>query len=200
MGTQGVEPEAIRAALDHIYRRPEFLRAERTTLWERVARWAAEWLRSVELSVPWITDVFLALLAALALFLLVRISLGLVRLLRSRRAATAEARAAREAPIAPEDWRRLAQEAAARGDYLAAVRALYRYAVASLDARGVVRFHESKTGGDYLQECRGSPELAAGFARFLSIVERVVFGGRPCAPPLYRELDGMVEALSRGAR
>lgn len=195
-----VDEAPIRDALAEIYRRPEFLSAEKKTLFELLSEWLVRWLGSVEgTPPPWLDEVVYGVLAGVGVFLLAWIAWAARGLFaRPRHAigrATVEAPARQDATA----HRRAAQEAAARGEHVAAVRRLYLYAVARLHERGRVRFDESKTGGDYLWELARGPDRGETFARFLREVERVLFGGRPCGPDLYRDLSGMAEAASDGA-
>lgn len=201
MSAQGwVGPEPVRDALEAIYRRAEFLQAEGKTALEILVEWLGDLIGTPpEVSAPWARYVLYGLLAALGLVLLVRILVGVTRLLETVESGPPEPGALRETRPDPGAYRRAAREAADREEYRAAVRALYLYAVARLDERGLVRFHESKTGGDYVRECRRTPGAAEAFARFLAEVERIVFGGRSCGPAVFHELDRMVEAVSHGA-
>lgn len=192
------EPHRIRSVLDEIYRRPEFRTVERRTLLERLVEWLSAWFGKAEIDLSWIRWGVYAALAALVLVLLWHWIPVLARRIERRAARTLAAAPEGPTPEATADWESVARDAASRGDYLGAVRALYRHAVVSLDRRSVVRFHESKTGGDYLRECRHRPELAEVFGRFLSGVERVLFGGQPCGPSLYRELEATAETVVRG--
>lgn len=190
--------ERIGPALESIYGRPEFLRVERRTLVEIVAEWLVGLLERMGEAAPWLDpvgDALYVILAAVGLLLVVRIALGVRRLLHGSRATPRAAESAPGAGLDSATQRRAADEAARRGNYAAAVRALYLYVVARLHERGVVRYHESKTGGDYLLEAR-RPE---GLAGFLRDVERVVFGGRPCDRALLERLAGVAEAVADGS-
>jgi hypothetical protein len=78
---------------------------------------------------------------------------------------------------ASPDWYRLAEEALARGDLRAAVRALYGALLASLSARGVLPGLESLTAG----ECRRAvatarPALYPAVLTATTAFERVIYG------------------------
>lgn len=191
-----VDEPPIRDALAEVYRRPEFLSAERKTLLEALGEWLNRWLGDVGGSTPaWLDNVLYGLLAAIGALLLARIAVAVWRLLpRPDRSAPAAVEAAGSPDASAH--RHAARETAARGDYVAAVRALYLYAIARLHAQGRVRFHESKTAGDYLREVGRAPGGSETFGRFLREVERVWFGGRPCGPDLLERIDGLAEAAS----
>lgn len=191
-----VDEAPIRDALAEVYRRPEFLSAERKTFIEVLSEWMSRWLGEVGDSPPWLDHVVTGVLAAIGALLLARIGVAVWRLLpRPDRAAASAAPQAAE-PADASARRNAAREAAARGDYVAAVRALYLYAITRLHAQGRVRFHEAKTGGDYLREVGRAPGGSETFGPFLREVERILFGGRPCGPEVFERIDGLAEAAS----
>lgn len=195
----GIESGAVREALARVYERPEFVQAERKTFLEVLTEWLRDWLGRAGAELPpWAGDVPKVFAALLALILVARIAGAARGWLRGRERAGVQAAPAALARSDAASHRRRAQEAAATGDYVAAVRALYLYAVARLDEQEWVRFHESKTGGDYLGEVARS-ERGETFRRFLEEVERVVFGGRPCGPERFAALSGLAESVADGA-
>lgn len=201
MPVQGwVDETPVREALAEVYRRPELLGAERKTLFEILSEWLARWLGTVEGSAPpWMSRVLVGILAGLAILLLAQIAWAARGLfVRAHRKSEGAPPAAPGRPD-PARHRRAAEAAAARGDYVAAVRALYRYALARLHEVGRVRYDESKTGGDYLQELAHGLDRGEPFARFLGDVERVLFGGRPCGPDQFEHLSGLAESVADGA-
>lgn len=107
--------------------------------------------------------------------------LGLIVVLLVRRARLVVPDRSAQRPGAPRsrqpDWDRLADEALARGDLEAAVRARYRALLAALAARGVVPAAQSLTAG----ECRravssGMPDLFPAVARATQVFESAIYG------------------------
>ncbi|MGH7545105.1 MAG: hypothetical protein ACREKI_02875, partial [Gemmatimonadota bacterium] len=65
-----VDEAPVREALAGIYRRPEFLDAEKKTLFELVSEWLVRWLGTVEgTAPPWLGYVLYGTLGALGLLL-----------------------------------------------------------------------------------------------------------------------------------
>jgi uncharacterized protein DUF4129 len=97
-----------------------------------------------------------------------------------------------------EDWRRLAEEALARGDLPEAVRARYHVLLETLAARGIVRDAPSLTSG----ECRAavhrtSPRLAPDVDRATSAFERVIYGRLPARAEDVDALSTAEQAVRR---
>lgn len=99
---------------------------------------------------------------------------------------------AREAPATAGEWLAVAQARARRGDLRPAATALYQGFLLTLDQRGVVSFHSSKTPGDYALEIArgdgGTSGAAATVGGFLDSFQDFSFGpGRP-TPDAYTGL------------
>jgi hypothetical protein len=75
------------------------------------------------------------------------------------------------------DYWLLANELSATGDHVGACHALYAAVVETLVRRGDIKFHSSKTSGDYARELRrrGSPSFQS-FLAFARQFDRVVYG------------------------
>jgi hypothetical protein len=101
------------------------------------------------------------------------------RVLISRQLDIAGRRPGRSHGAAGErrDYWILANELAAAGDHIGACHALYAAIVDTLVRRGEVKFHSSKTAGDYARELRrrGSPAFQS-FLAFARQFDRVVYG------------------------
>ena len=121
-------------------------------------------------------DLRIVTIAAAALIVLAIIG----RFVVARQLDVAARRAGFHADIARGDRRDfwvLARELAAGGDNLGACHALYAAVIDSLARSGVVKFHASKTSGDYARELdrRGSP-APSDFRAFARRFDRVVYG------------------------
>ena len=103
---------------------------------------------------------------------------ALVVLERVRRETVTESRwTSTSGEAAHVDWRKLADEALARGDLPEAVRARYHVLLSTLASRGVVRDAPSLTSG----ECRAAvrrarPSAALDIDRAMTVFERIVYG------------------------
>jgi hypothetical protein len=78
---------------------------------------------------------------------------------------------------AGKDYWAMSTELAAAGDYVGACHALYAAVIDSLARSGAVKFHASKTSGDYARELRrhGSPAVQS-FRAFARQFDRIVYG------------------------
>ena len=115
------------------------------------------------------------------LLLLVLLAGGAAIMVRAGRSTVADARwSSAPAGEAAVDWRRVADEALARGDLRETVRALYHALLVALAARGVVRDDPSLTAGECRTAVRRArPSLAPEVDRATGAFERVVYGKRP---------------------
>ena len=95
-----------------------------------------------------------------------------------------------------DPWRE-AEQLASSGRYTEAAHALYRAALAMLEAKGLVRLHESKTSGDYARELRrrGAPAYAP-FRRFGARYDRIIYGTGSCDAVEYGTLLDEARALA----
>jgi hypothetical protein len=82
------------------------------------------------------------------------------------------------------------------GNFTEASHALYIAVLDALTAAGAVRYHRSKTAGDYARELRraGSP-IAADFRTFGRSFDRLVFGQSPIAREDYDRLTTLAEQI-----
>jgi len=93
------------------------------------------------------------------------------------RSAEANEEALPETPAGAREWLRLATERAGRGEFHPAATALYQGFLLTLEKRGSLSFHSSKTPGDYAREiARGGGGAAAAGGRFLDSFQDFSFG------------------------
>ena len=83
-------------------------------------------------------------------------------------------------------YQRQAAELARAGRYPQAMQTLFLARVLRLDEQKIVRFHPSKTPGDYAREARlPAPERLA-FSGLVGSLYRYAFAGDPCTPDDFR--------------
>lgn len=133
----------------------------------------------------------------LALAAIVAVVLLLLWLRRRER----RARRAKQEPEFRErtaaQWRDHAATLAARGDYRAAVRALYLGTITALDERGLVPFDPALTDREYLRAAQAQHGwLLEPLRPFVRLVEQIIYANAPCGVSEYaraRELaDGVM--------
>ena len=93
-------------------------------------------------------------------------------------------------------WRE-SLRAAGAGDTTRAAHLLYEAFVRSLVVRGLVRFHPSKTTGDYVRELRrrGQSPLLDQFTNFVRLYEVVVYRDGACDAARYAALREIAEPI-----
>lgn len=91
------------------------------------------------------------------------------------------------------DWLRIAAERARASEYRHAATALYQGFVLTLERRGAVDFHPSKTPGEYALEVAGGRVIdereRAGTANFIRSFQELAFGQETPTSSGYRGLE-----------
>ncbi len=178
-------PEAISETLREVLAGPEFATFEppvQTSLLGElinVLMRLVDWIRS--LLERDTTGVLQALAVLLPLLVLVAAGVIVIRRRRDavRRPAASGGAPVEEVPVTASEWMRLAGERAGKGHLRSAATALYQGFLLSLDGRGALAFHPSKTPGDYTREM--SRTYAAGMdaragRRFINSFQGFSFG------------------------
>ena len=91
------------------------------------------------------------------------------------------------------DWLRVAAERARGAEYRRAATALYQGFLLTLEGRGAVAFHPSKTPGEYALEATGGAAMGEGektdATSFIRSFERLAFGHGDPTPAGYHGLE-----------
>lgn len=186
--------DSLRAVLDSVFRDPAYRWREPEDFWAPIRRaWAAlldgvaELARSHPTALTAITWVLIAILVA------VFVHAGWV-VWQMVRGATASA----DAPVAVPpprgaDWYRAdAERLAGAGRYREAMQADFTAVVLTLDARRRLRFHPSKTPGEYAREHGPLTPLVRALYAYL-------FARAPCGAPEYAEWRALTAGAIDGA-
>jgi hypothetical protein len=89
------------------------------------------------------------------------------------------------------------RELSASGDYVGASHALYAAVIEGLSRSGAVKFHPSKTSGDYALELRrGGFGASSDFRAFARRFDRVVYGLLPVSAEDFAELSSMARRVT----
>ena len=200
----------VARALEEVLAGPEFQRVERSVVEQWIsAAWNAfrELFLGIPLRIPSGAGEAAAwLLAAAASFVLIIVLGHWAATLvagRTRRMGTTpgDGDGIGDHPVTAADWLRLAAARASEGDLRLAATALYQSVLQVLDGKGVVRFHRSKTPGEYLAEVAGSgAEPAADAAIFLRSFQRLRFGEAAPTHSAYRRLEELARLDARERR
>ena len=113
---------------------------------------------------------------------------------RSQRASTTGDGSAEIVPVTANEWLSLAGERAGKGYFRPAATALYQGFLLTLDRRGGLAYHPSKTPGDYAMEMardRSAGTEAGAGGRFLNAFQGLSFGQERPTEGGYAALAGL---------
>lgn len=194
----GIPADSIREAVREIASGRPYHRSLRTSLFDRLWRWASEALDRVFSAMAELPNgraIGIAIVVLVVVLIVVRIvyssRLGLDEL-EVQRTRKGQSRAN---PLADAD--RLALE----GAWLEAAHSLYRAALEVLAREHDVRLHPSRTSGDYVRDLRrrGSP-AAATFRQFARRYDRMIFGSASCDAEGWAALRSDFDQVGRQGR
>ena len=162
--------------------------------WARFLTWLARWLDRLLSRIGTMRHVSPAIYWPIAIAVIVIVAVVIVRfiyLFRTRREDVGDGsvgRVLRAGTRGRDPWR-VAEEAAAQGDFTTAAHALYLALLEAAARRGEVRLHPSKTVGDYARELRHrSSTLLGRFREFGRSYETVIYGAGECDRQRYEGL------------
>jgi len=177
-----IQADSLRAVLDSVFRSRAYVWSDEPRGALLLREWwlrLRDWLDALRSGHP---TLFVALIVALILILAVILIHGIVVMLLTVRGAAARDGAAPRA-LAPRRgaawYLREADALAERGRYAEAMQSAFVGLALELDERGVLRFHPSKTPGEYVREARLAPGERAALGSLVSVLYSVVFGGAP---------------------
>lgn len=177
-----IPADSLRQILDTVFTQTQYQWA-RPSPWAFLARWwrvLIEWLRSLEATQPWLYWVLfylmLAVLAAIVLHAVIVLSRTLRAAHRQSESAPPPAARVRGAAWYRAEALRLAQ--AAR--YPEAMQHDFLGLVLELDERQLLRYHPSKTPGEYSSEVKLGEAGRATFRALVGALYRVAFARLPC--------------------
>jgi hypothetical protein len=177
--------DSLRAVLDSVFAAPEYRWVERPETYALLRRWlriAQQWLLDVRETHP---ALFKLLLAGLVLLVIAIFLHAAWVFLQTVRAAGSAGPGALAPPALRRDqpwYRREADRLAGLGRYAEAMQYDFLALVLALDAASLVRFHPSKTPGEYTREARLSPEALDQFRALVRDLYGYVFARRACGP------------------
>jgi hypothetical protein len=126
-----------------------------------------------------------------------------------RAAETKKGEAAPDMPVQPQErsaaeWWRQADEMAARGEYLEAVRAVYLAVLSLLHRQQLLRYEPTRTNGEYVRMVKLAPEapppVVRPFEGLTDLFELKWYGERACEGEEYRTCRGLAEEIQEALR
>jgi len=190
-----VRADSLRAILDSVFAAPEYRWVERPESYALLRRWMRmlqQWLFDLRESHP---AAFRLLLAGMILLVIAVFIHAAWVFLQTVRAAGDGAPGVPAAPVLRRDqawYRREADRLAAVGRYAEAMQYDFLALVLALDASSLVRFHPSKTPGEYSREARLAPVARDEFRTLVRTLYAYVSARRPCGPREFAEWRALV--------
>jgi hypothetical protein len=171
------EQDSLRSVLDSVFAAPSYQWHEPRDFWAPIRRlWfdLIDWLEQLQGSSP---GAFFVLRWSLIVVLVAIVVHGVWVVWQMVRGATATAHAPQPLPPprAAPWYREEADRLALAGRYREAIQADFTALILSLDAQRVLRFHPSKTPGEYVAERRELGSLVRALYAYL-------FARMPCGP------------------
>lgn len=165
----------IHDTVEAIARQAAYATPIRQSILGRLLETILRWFRDLFLEIKgWPGARYMLITAAVALILIVAARIIIGQRMEARRRAGVGLRA-----IGGErrDYWALGAELDAAGNHVAACHAIYVGVLDALTRAGMVKFHASKTGGDYARDLRKRGAPAAGeFTSFAKEFDRSVYG------------------------
>jgi hypothetical protein len=193
-----VDEGRLRAVLDSVFARPEYRWAEEPVLLQMLRQgWHAlgEWLRSVRADNPFVFRLLVFALLVTLILIFAHAAYVLWRTMQAGAGPPGRALPSKPREVRDATWYlREADRAAVQGRLAAALQLAFVGLALTLEAKGLLQYHSSKTPA----ECVREAQLAEGDRERLRELVRTlyghVFGGRPLGPDDYRrwrERSGM---------
>lgn len=175
-------PDEVSGVLREILSGPDFATFEEGARWW-LLRWVGDllqdlwrWARQLLGEQTAAAEIATILVVVAAGLILARVTARYVPAWL-RRGGEEDAGMSSETPVSAGEWLKLATERAGRGELRPAATALYQGFLLTLEKRGALSFHGSKTPGDYeLEIARADGGMAAAGGRFLGSFQNFSFG------------------------
>lgn len=190
----GAARDSLRAVLDSVFRDPAYRWAEREDFWAPVRRawtWALDQVGELARSNPAALTVLQWVLITLLAAIFVHGGWVVWHMIRGA-TARSEAPAAVPAPRGADWYRAEAERLAREGRFREAMQADFVAVVLRLDARRLLRFHPSKTPGEYAREQERLGPL-------VRVLYACLFARAPCGAPEYAEWRALTAGAVDGA-
>jgi len=193
-------PGRVQEVLDRVLAQPEFQYAGTSPLmrWIQAAldfvgrlfeRW---WPALGDSQVRFLSWLLLGVTVAFGGYLVTRWILGRRPTTRSRRGGDVSLRSE---PLDSAGWGEWARDKARAGRLREAATGRYQSAILHLDSRGVLRYREWKTPGDYALEMSDEEALRAPFLDFLGRFVEAAFGPHEPTPEAFESLSAGAKSL-----
>jgi hypothetical protein len=182
--------DSLRAVLDTVLSASAYQWTETEPRLSWLARWwhtLVDWLGRFSANNPTAAEILFWSLAALLVVIFVHGGWIMYRTVRGATAAEGRAGDSGSIAIRDERWfQRLAEHLAAEGRFAEAMQAAFTALVLRLDAKGILRYHPSKTPREYAREARLAEESRTGLQEAVGQLYAHAYAGRPSGPEQYQ--------------
>ncbi|MHC4504390.1 MAG: DUF4129 domain-containing protein [Planctomycetota bacterium] len=203
-------PDVIRRTAEEVIQRPDYnldaVYRDYTPLIERIVKAIATFLRpfrrafeALYLASPLLAWLFIVALLFIAVALIVHIAYTFGLALQGRRRARGSLELEDETAARPELWEGKAGEAAALGDFIRAVRCLFRACLLRLEAARGGNFRRGATNREYLRRF-GDTAASEPLHLFVETIDTKWYGGGTSTRDDYERCLGAHSAVARAAR
>jgi len=181
--------DSLRAVLDSVFAGSAYQWSERREPLRFLRRWweaLGPWLGRLQERHPELFDLLFWLLVMLFAGIVLHGAWIVYRTVRGAHAPRSQSEGPTPPPPRGAEWyRREADRLAGLGHYAEAMQHDFLALVLELDARQVVRFHPSKTPGEYAREARLPDEHRGVLRDLVRELYAVAFAGRSCGRSEY---------------
>lgn len=194
-----LDPEAVRDDADSILADAKFKEPPKS-LMQRLGEWFSEKLLELT-NRAGDGGVFSALGWFLVLAFIAVIAFFVFRIGRTMRTDPGvELEVLVEPRRDPDEWRKLAEQCEARGEWKDALRCRYRALIGELVEHGVVRDIPGRTAGEYRQDlATAEPDIAPAFSGASDLFEQAWYGDLPTGPEENRRFRQLADEVLAGA-
>jgi Domain of unknown function (DUF4129) len=184
---------AIRDTISRIVLERGYQRSLTSTLFSRLWNWFWDFVTGLFREAVASRGTYLITIALLSLLAVASIVRAII-VARARRTAANR----RQLPETADEKLAAARALAAQGAYVEAAHRLYAAVVTRLAEERRVRWHTSKTVGDYWRELRAaSDERTGAYQSFARTYEIVAYGDGLCDATRYARLEQLAEPMVR---
>ena len=182
--------DSLRTVLDTVLSAPAYQWTQTEPRLSWISRWwrtLVDWLRHFRETNPTTADILFWTLALILVLIFVHGGWIMYRTIQGATAADGRGASATTAAIRDDKWyHRLADALAAQGRFAEAMQAAFTGLMLRMDARGILRFHPSKTPREYTREARLAPESLDHLRAAVGELYDYAYAGRPSGLEQYR--------------
>jgi hypothetical protein len=208
MNFSEIYPQIAQVAMSYNYKKPPDLLVKIQEWIEKALRWLSDWLNSIQIKVPGLTDsrmastvlqVILWLIGAVCLVLLLVALWNHLKHLKLQTQLARKGQTISGQLLDASAWRSEGQRLAAGGNFKEACRASYFSALRLLDEKKIVEFSPTRTNYEYWYALAKTKILAQDFRSLSYLVEMVWFGNRQADKADYEESISLLKLIESEA-